>query len=57
MRIFALLAGMLVAGDILIALYWATSFSLGAWYTGVTLLIFALVGWVIALREISGTNE
>ena len=39
MRTFATLAALLVGGGILIALYWASSFSIGAWYTGVTLLV------------------
>lgn len=56
MRVFAILAALLVGGGILIALYWSSSFSAGAWYTGLILLVFALVGRVIALREIDGRN-
>jgi hypothetical protein len=52
MRTFAVLAAMLVGGGILIALYWSSSFSTGAWYTGTTLLVSAFVGRAIALREI-----
>lgn len=53
MRMFAVLAALLVAGGILIALYWAESFSAGAWLTGIILLVFAFVCRMIARREIS----
>lgn len=43
MRTFAVLAALLVGGGIIIALYWSTDFSLGAWCTGLTLLIFAYI--------------
>jgi len=56
MRTFAALAAMLIGGGIIFALYWATSFGVGAWYTGITLLVFAFVGRVIALREIGEGN-
>jgi hypothetical protein len=52
MRIFAALAALLVGGGVLIALYWPDSFNVGAWYTGLTLLVFSIVGRRIALREI-----
>ncbi len=57
MRTFAALTALLIGGGILIALYWSTSFSVGAWYTGITLLVFAFVGRIIALREIGGRNR
>jgi hypothetical protein len=56
MRMFAALAGLLVGGGVLLALYWSDGFSAGAWFTGATLLVFAIVGRVIALREISEKN-
>lgn len=56
MRTFAALAGLLVGGGVLLALYCSESFSAGAWFTGATLLVFAIVGRVIALREISEKN-
>ena len=56
MRTFAALAGLLVGGGVLLALYWSDSFSAGAWFTGATLLVFAVVGRAIALREISKKN-
>ena len=43
-------------GGILMALYWSSNFSLGAWYTGITLLVFAFVGRIIALREVGEGN-
>ena len=56
MRTFAALAAMLIGGGIIFALYWTTSFGVGAWYTGITLLVFAFVGRVIVLREIGEGN-
>jgi len=52
MRMFGILAGLLVVGGILIAVYWSSSFSAGAWLTGVLLLVFAFIGRTITLREI-----
>jgi hypothetical protein len=34
MRMFAVLAALLVGGGLVIAMYWSRSFSVGAWYTG-----------------------
>jgi hypothetical protein len=51
MRMFAVLAGMLIALGLLIAMYWSATFSLGAWITGATLLVFAGVGRAVAQRE------
>jgi hypothetical protein len=45
MRMFAVLTGLLVGGGVLIALYLSSnSFSVGAWFTGAVLLVFAVVG-------------
>ena len=52
MRHFLVLAALLVGSGIAIALYWSSSFSVGAWFTGATLLAFAFVGRVIVQREI-----
>jgi len=41
MRMFAALAASLLRGGIIIAMYLSSSFSIGAWYTGTILLIFA----------------
>lgn len=51
MRMFAVLAFLLVGGGMLIAMYFSASFSIGAWYTGTILLIFAELGRRIALRK------
>ncbi len=51
MRMFAALAALLVGGGVVIAMYWSGSFSVGAWFTGATLLVFAGVGKVVAEHE------
>jgi hypothetical protein len=51
MKMFAVLAALLVSGGVLIAMYWSASFDVGAWFTGATLLVFAGVGKVTADRE------
>jgi Family of unknown function (DUF7010) len=51
MRMFWLLGGILIAMGYVIALYFAGTFSLGAWVAGLTLFVFAWIGRVIATRE------
>jgi hypothetical protein len=51
MRMFAVLAAALLGGGVLIAMYMDSSFSVGAWYTGVVLVVFAVVGRTIARNE------
>ncbi|HRJ43689.1 MAG: hypothetical protein KJZ86_27035 [Caldilineaceae bacterium] len=51
MRLFALLAGLLVVAGAGIALYGPPVFSLGGWVTGTILLLFAFVGRQLVLRE------
>ena len=51
MRMFAVLAAFLVGGGTLIAMYFSNSFSIGAWYTGIILLVFAVLGRMIANDE------
>ncbi|MGH9237037.1 MAG: DUF7010 family protein [Vicinamibacterales bacterium] len=51
MRMFAALAGLLVAGGVVIAMYRSESFSLGAWFTGATLLVFAGLGRATAEHQ------
>jgi hypothetical protein len=53
MRMFAVLAALLVGGGVTIAMYASGDFSMGAWYTGVTLLLFAAIGRAIVQRESS----
>jgi hypothetical protein len=56
MRMFAVLAAVLVGGGTLIAMYFSASFSTGAWYTGTILLVFASIGRVIVDREHRAAN-
>jgi hypothetical protein len=51
MRMFAALAAFLLGGAILIAMYFSASFSIGAWYTGAILLVFAALGRMIVSHE------
>ena len=44
MRMFAVLAGVLLGGGMIVAMYWANRFSVGSWYTGATLIVFACIG-------------
>ncbi|MGH9739723.1 MAG: DUF7010 family protein [Candidatus Acidiferrales bacterium] len=48
MRMFLVLAGILIAMGVVIALYFPKSFTLGAWVTGLILFVFAWVGRSIA---------
>jgi hypothetical protein len=51
MRMFAVLAALLVGGGTLIAMYFSATFSIGAWYTGIILLAFAELGRMIVNHE------
>jgi len=51
MRMFAVLAAFLLGGGTLIAMYFSASFSIGAWYTGTILLVFAELGRRIVNHE------
>jgi hypothetical protein len=51
MRMFWALGCLLVGAGVLIAVYWPGSFSIGAWFTGVALLVFAGIGRAVAQRE------
>lgn len=44
MRMFWALGGLLVGAGILTAMYWSGAFSIGAWYTGFLLVVFAAIG-------------
>jgi hypothetical protein len=54
MRMFAVLAAFLLGGGVMIAKYLWTNFSIGAWYTGIILLIFAAVGGALVRKEREG---
>ena len=51
MRMFLFLAGILIATGVVIALYFAETFSLGSWIGAVALFTFAWIGRSIAMRE------
>ncbi len=51
MRMFGVLAILIVGGGMMIAMYFSSSFGGGAWYTGVVLVVFALIGRALAQRE------
>ena len=51
MRMFWAVAGLLIGGGVVTALSWPGIFSAGAWYTAVTLLVFAYIGRMLARRE------
>ena len=57
MRMFLALAGILIAMGVVIALYFAQTFSLGAWLAGLVLFIFALIGRSIASKESSASSS
>lgn len=52
MRMFAALAALVVGGGLVIAMYFSSSFSIGAWYTGAILVLFAVVGRTLIRREV-----
>ena len=52
MRMFAVIAAMIAGGGLVIAMYWSSSFSIGAWYTGVILVLFAVVRRTPIQREV-----
>lgn len=51
MRMFGVLAGILIGAGVLIALYANTSFSLGGWFTAVVLFAFAFIGRGLAIEN------
>jgi hypothetical protein len=51
MRQFAVLAAVLVGAGVIIGMYFSSVFSLGGWFTGAMLLIFAFIGRSAVLRE------
>lgn len=51
MPMFWVLAVLLLGAGVLIAMYAAATFSTGAWFTGVVLLLFAVIGRSLARRN------
>jgi len=56
MRMFLILAGILIATGVVIAHYFLEAFSLGAWIAGLALFVFAWIGRSIATGEASSTS-
>ena len=56
MRMFLFLAGLLIVMGVVIALWFSTTFSLGAWVAGLTLFAFAWIGRSIATGEASALS-
>jgi len=51
MKMFGILAALLVVGGALLAAYGPSIFSLGGWLTAVALIIFAFLGRAIVRKE------
>jgi len=51
MKMFGILAVMLIISGAGLALYGPLIFSLGGWFTGVVLIVFAFIGRAIVLKE------
>ena len=51
MRMFLALAGILVASGVVIAVYFAETFTLGSWVGGVALFAFAWIGRSVATSD------
>ncbi len=56
MRMFLILAGILIATGVMIAHYFLEAFSLGAWIAGLALFVFAWIGRSIATGEASAPS-
>lgn len=52
MRMFIPLAAILIGGGTVIALYFSGTFSLGAWFGGLTLVLFAGIGRALVMKEL-----
>jgi len=53
MRMFYVLAGILVGTGVALALYVAMPFGTGAWFTGAVLLVFAVLGRIRVMSELA----
>ena len=56
MRMFAVLSALVVGGGLVIAMHFSSSFSVGAWYTSATLILFAGVGRAVVGYEARGVG-
>ena len=57
MKMFGVLAGLLVIGGLGLALYGPMVFSLGGWLTGLLLIIFAFIGRWVVIKEEKQSNQ
>lgn len=57
MKMFGVLAGLLVIGGLGLALYGPMVFSLGGWLTGLLLIIFAFIGRWLVIKEEQPTSQ
>jgi len=57
MRMFYVLAGILVGAGVVLALYLPLSFSAGAWFTAAVLVFFAFVGRRAATAELASSES
>ena len=57
MKMFGILAVMLIISGTGLALYGPLIFSLGGWFTGVVLIVFAFIGRAIVLKEENIMNK
>jgi hypothetical protein len=48
---FAVLAGLLIGGGLLIGVYFSSTFAVGGWFTALALLTFAFVGRQVAQQQ------
>lgn len=51
MKMFAILAGLLIASGVALAFYGLPSFTMGGWFTSAMLILFAFIGRWMVLRE------
>jgi hypothetical protein len=51
MKMFGILAALLILAGAALAVYWPYIFSLGGWLTGVLLILFAFIGRRIVINE------
>jgi hypothetical protein len=54
MRMFLFLAGILIGAGVVVAVYFADTFTLGAWIGGLALFVFAWIGRSAATGEAAG---
>jgi hypothetical protein len=57
MRMFAVLGALLLAAGLMIGMYLPGNFNIGAWYTGIVLVIFAMIGKALVAREMKDPSR